>query len=180
LSADEPAFAMLLEAATSRRAVTFAYRRPDQSEPIGRRVEPWGVVEVSGRWYVVGHDRDRGATRVFRLSRITSSVRTVGPEGAYEVPPGVLLPDLVRRNQPSGPTRTAVLAVLPDRCRGLRSRATKITAGDDRDLLEVGFDDEEALATEVVGFGDAIRVESPDDVKQAVLRRLRLAAGVRA
>jgi predicted DNA-binding transcriptional regulator YafY len=176
LSADEPAFATLLEAATSRRAVTFAYRRPDQSEPMDRRVEPWGVAEVSGRWYVVGHDRDRGATRVFRLSRITSSVRTLGPENAYEVPTGVLLPDLVRRNQPSGPTRTAVLAVLPDRCRGLRSRATNITAGADRDLIEIGFDDEEALAGEVVSFAEAIRVESPADVKAAVLRRLRAAA----
>ena len=180
LAADEPAFAALLEAATARRLVRFAYRRPDQTEPMDRTVEPWGVVEVSGKWYVVGHDRDRGATRVFRLSRISGSVKVSGPEGAYEVPQGLSLPDLVRRNQPSGPTRTAVLAVLPDRCRGLRSRATSITAGADRDILEVSFDDEEALAAEVVSFAEAVRVESPDDVKAAVIRRLRAALEVDA
>ena len=31
---------------------------------------PWGVVNRHGRWYVAGHDADRDAVRVFRLSRI--------------------------------------------------------------------------------------------------------------
>ena len=180
VSGDEPAFAVLLEAATSRRVVTFPYRRPDQTDPVARILEPWGLVEVSGRWYVVGHDRYRDAPRVFRLSRITGPVKAQGPEAAYEVPQGLSLPDFVRRAQPSGPTRTAVLAVLPDRCRGLRTRATQVSAGDDRDVLTVEFDDEETFAGEIVAFGDAIRVDEPADLRAAVVRRLKVAAGVPA
>ena len=39
-----------------------------------RTVEPWGVVSWRGRWYLVGHDRDRDAPRSFRVSRISEPV----------------------------------------------------------------------------------------------------------
>ena len=45
-----------------------------------------GVVE--GRWYVVGHDRDRGATRCFRLSRVIGEVRPVGKPGEVQTAGG--------------------------------------------------------------------------------------------
>ena len=32
-------------------------------------VEPWGVVTVNRRWYLVGHDRLRGATRTLRRGK---------------------------------------------------------------------------------------------------------------
>ncbi len=57
--------------------------RPSRSEPyITRTVEPWGVVTDRGRWYLVGHDRDRDAVRTFRLSRIGAEVTPIGPAGA--------------------------------------------------------------------------------------------------
>lgn len=177
VSADEPAFAVLLEAATTRRVVSFPYRRPDQTEPEARSLEPWGVVEVSGRWYVVGHDRVRKAARVFRLSRITGPVKVSGAEGAYEVPVGESLADYVRTAAPSGPTREAVLSVLPDRCSGLRGRAIRTQNGEERDTIVVEFDDEEAFASELVTFADAVRVDGPADLQAAVIRRLRVAAG---
>ena len=51
------------------------------------RVEPWGVLSWRRRWYVVGHDRDRGEARSFRLSRMVrrgrrqsaSRARSSGP-----------------------------------------------------------------------------------------------------
>ena len=53
--------------------------RPSRSEPYTTRtVEPWGVVTDRGRWYLVGHDRDRDATRTFRLSRIGADVTPIG------------------------------------------------------------------------------------------------------
>ncbi|MBV8933727.1 MAG: WYL domain-containing protein, partial [Kutzneria sp.] len=64
----EPAFAPLLAAVQTRRAVMFDYRRPVPAEVRTRTVEPWGIVSWRGRWYLVGHDRDRAAVRCFRLS----------------------------------------------------------------------------------------------------------------
>ncbi len=57
----EEVLGILLSAIDSGQAVQFPHR-PSRSEPYTTRtVEPWGVVTNKGRWYLVGHDRDRDA-----------------------------------------------------------------------------------------------------------------------
>ncbi|HLI37934.1 MAG TPA: WYL domain-containing protein, partial [Streptosporangiaceae bacterium] len=56
---DEPAFGPLWQAVRDRRPVTFAYRAAGRGEPQRRDVEPWGVVNRHGRWYVAGRDTGR-------------------------------------------------------------------------------------------------------------------------
>src|ERR1700756_426227 len=74
LRGSEDVLGALLSAIDSAQAVQFPHR-PSRTEPYTvRTVEPWGVVTEKGRWYLVGHDRDRGATRTFRLSRIGDEV----------------------------------------------------------------------------------------------------------
>jgi proteasome accessory factor B len=112
----EPAFASLLAAVQSGRVVMFDYRTPTSPDARRRTVEPWGVVSWRGRWYVVGHDRDRGATRCFRLSRILGEVATTGRSGVVQPPEGV---DLLRIVAGSGdPHLPAAVAQLWARCRG--------------------------------------------------------------
>src|SRR3989440_9558785 len=84
----EAAFGPLWEAVRDRRPVTFAYLAAGRSEPQQRRLEPWGVVNRHGRWYVAGHDQVRDAVRVFRLSRIEGQVEFSGPRGSVNVPDG--------------------------------------------------------------------------------------------
>src|SRR6478735_669865 len=88
VSTSEPSFGPLYEAVRDRRPVRFGYRRSGSTETTERHLEPWGVVSWHGRWYVAGHDRDRDATRVFRLSRIEGDVATDGPSGSVVVPDG--------------------------------------------------------------------------------------------
>lgn len=85
----EPALAEMLRAVESGRAVTFTHRPSGRPAGTVRTIEPWAVVTHAGRWYVVGHDRDRDATRTFRLSRIVGSVEAIGPAGAITVPAGI-------------------------------------------------------------------------------------------
>ncbi len=81
LRGSEDVLGILLSAIDSGQAVQFPHR-PSRSEPYTTRtVEPWGVVTDRGRWYLVGHDRDRDATRTFRLSRIGAEVTPIGPAG---------------------------------------------------------------------------------------------------
>src|SRR5262249_58189646 len=87
VEATEPAFQPLLDAVTDRQAVTFEYRKSTDTAPERRELEPWGVVSWRGRWYVVGHDRRRGAARCFRGSPIAGEVRPAGPPGGVP-PPG--------------------------------------------------------------------------------------------
>ena len=111
LGTPEPAFGPLWEAVRDRRPVTFSYRAAGRSEPQRRELEPWGVVNRHGRWYVAGWDRGRDATRVFRLGRIAGAVKFCGPAGSVTVPDGADVRELVR-DWDSAPARehTAVLA----------------------------------------------------------------------
>src|SRR3984957_4654623 len=67
LGTPEAAFGPLWEAVRDHRPVTFSYLAAGRSEPQRRELEPWGVVNRHGRWYVAGRDRGRDATRGFRL-----------------------------------------------------------------------------------------------------------------
>ncbi len=81
LRGSEEVLRVLLAATDSGRVVQFEHR-PSRNEPYRTRtVEPWGVVTHRGRWYLVGHDRDRDDTRTFRLSRIAPGAKPVGPAG---------------------------------------------------------------------------------------------------
>jgi predicted DNA-binding transcriptional regulator YafY len=67
-----PGTAVLLVLADAARrhqpvAITYTSWRGSASE---RRVEPYGLVFHSGRWYVTGLDSLRGEVRTFRLDRI--------------------------------------------------------------------------------------------------------------
>jgi proteasome accessory factor B len=170
----DAAFAPLTAAARERRAVTFDYRVPDRDTPARRRLQPWGVVCWRGRWYVVGHDLDRDATRCFRLSRVVGAVRAVGEPGGYLPPAGLDLISHVARF--SGPTerpgRATVLA-RPGRAAGLRRWAHEVTAGPDGDRLVLPYADAESLAATLVGYGPDVRVLDPPEVREAVVQRLK-------
>ena len=84
-SASPPGTAVLLvlaDAARRRRPVTITYTswRGSSSE---RRVEPYGLVFHSGRWYVTGFDSLRGEVRTFRLDRVAAAALE---SGTFEVP----------------------------------------------------------------------------------------------
>jgi proteasome accessory factor B len=71
--ADAPAGRLraVTEAIGARRALRFDYRAAS-GDVATRHVDPYSLVWRSGRWYVVGLDRDRGEVRSFRLSRFRS------------------------------------------------------------------------------------------------------------
>lgn len=169
----EPAFDPVYAAVRDRRAIRFAYRTSGAGAPRLRHVEPWGIVSRYGRWYVVGHDRDRGATRVFRLSRIAGPVEPVGPPGAVRVPDGVDFRSEVAAMVPMPHRGDAVLHVRGGAGHALRRRAVAVRhAGEGWDELVVAYADAEVLAEELCGYGPDVRAVAPDEVRAAVVRRL--------
>jgi len=176
----DPAFAPLLAAVQAGRAVTFDHRRGGPAgEVVRRTVEPWGVVSLRGRWYLVGFDRDRQAPRSFRLSRIVGPVQTVGPEGAVEVPADVDLVELVRRSVDPGPgeQRTARLWVAAGRAYGLRRlgtvRGPAEHVGRPGEELELQLRHVDTLARWIAGHGPDVVVLDPPELAEAVRERLR-------
>ncbi|WP_030904539.1 helix-turn-helix transcriptional regulator [Streptosporangium amethystogenes] len=170
----DPAFPALWEAVRDRRAVRFAYRAAASQNVLTRTVEPWGVVSRRGRWYMVGHDRDRDAPRVFRLSRIGGAVTTVGRPGSVVVPEGVDIKSMVVYSDAAIRERTALVRVRQDTCQGLRQVAKAVRpVGDGWDELEVDFTDPGRLAGWIVGFAADAEVVGPPDARDAVICRLK-------
>ena len=181
LRGSEEVLNILLSAIESRQAVQFPHR-PSRAEPYTTRtVEPWGVVTEKGRWYLVGHDRDRDATRTFRLSRIGAEVTPIGPAGAVTVPDGVNLREIVARTVAETPTGgQARVWVADGRATALRRAGKSITArqlGDRHgEVIELDIGSADRLAREIAGYGADAVVLEPQSLRDDVLARLRAQA----
>ncbi len=57
-----------------RKRIEFEYFTMQSGETSLRRVDPYHLLFEGGQWYLVGHSHERGAVRVFRLSRIRGKV----------------------------------------------------------------------------------------------------------
>jgi proteasome accessory factor B len=177
LQTGEAAFGPLWQAVRDRRPVSFGHRAPGRSSSQQRHLEPWGVVNRYGKWYVAGLDTDRGETRVFRLSRIDGPVTFAGPAGSVTVPAGADVRELVRAwdNEPQ-PRRTAVLQVRQGAGHGLRRGADQVRPDPARpgwDLVEVPFTDVGWHSEHLASFGADVVVVEPADLRDAVIGRLK-------
>ena len=175
LQTGEAAFAPLWEAVRDRRPVTFRYRAAGRSEAQRRELEPWGVVNRHGRWYVAGHDRARQAVRAFRLSRIEGRVEFSGPPRSVTVPPDANVRELVRSwDDRPVPQQTAVLSVRTGAGLGIRRQATKEVAGTDGwDQVETPFAELAWFSEHLASFGPDVIVREPADLRDAVITRLK-------
>ncbi len=159
VGASEAAFEPVLAAVTEGRALRFDYRRPGQPEAAARSVLPWGVVSWHGRWYLVGHDLDRGQSRVFRLSRMEGTVRPVGAAGAVAVPAGLDLRAMVEASDPGDGQVSARVRLRPGTGHALRRSGTP---GDEPDVVVVTDRDYGRLADRVIEAGPgAVPLQAP-------------------
>ncbi|WP_280203945.1 helix-turn-helix transcriptional regulator [Nocardia farcinica] len=177
----EPVLGKLLAAIDAGQAVRFEHRGA-ANEPFRMRdVEPWGVVTHRGRWYLVGHDRDRDAVRSFRLSRIADDVTPYGPRNAVHKPAGVDLRAIVARVTSTSPvTGTATVWVADGRGRDIRRlgtvRESRVVAGRPGVVLEVPVRSRDWIARLVTGLGQDALVLAPADLRADVMARLRAVA----
>lgn len=132
----EAAFEPLMLACRDRRPVVFDYRKATAAQPEPRHVEPWALECWRGHWYLAGWDRDRGAERVFRLSRITGKVRSRGTRYTAPVPDVVTVRETVASWAGRAPTAPRASGCAPTR--GTPSGEGHLGAGTRRRLGRVG------------------------------------------
>jgi proteasome accessory factor B len=174
----EPALGALLAAIDSGRAVRFDHRSAPNAPVTRRDVEPWGVVTYRGRWYLVGHDRDRDDMRTFRLSRIGDDVEVYGPENAVRKPDDLDLRAVVERFTATTPVIGSTIVWVADghghdlRRIGEVERRHGI-AGRDGELVRIPIRSPEWLVRLIAGHGPDALVLEPAELRDAVIRRLR-------
>jgi proteasome accessory factor B len=171
----DPAFAPLWQASRTRQVVQFKYTKPREDSPGKRTLEPWGVLQWRGRGYVVGHDRDRGEMRSFRMDRIEGEVTVLRTKAAAERPADIDFLEAVRGIDTA--SEQARVRVAPRRAAGLRRLASDSEPDGDADVLTLDYRNLGWLAGQIAAAGaDATALQPPELVK-AVSALLAGAAG---
>ncbi|GGS18694.1 DeoR family transcriptional regulator [Streptomyces humidus] len=168
---------MLLELATAchRGERTHLSYRDREGKATARDVDPYRLVRTGRRWYFVARDVARGEWRTFRADRV-ARIRPTGHAVELLDPPDPVL--LVSRSIATGayPLRTTVRLPVP-MDRALRLVPPTVGAhrpdGPDATVVEIGGPDADGLARYLLSLATPLRVLSPDEVRQALLRRAR-------
>jgi len=173
---DAPHRAALMQAQLTRTRVRFTYR-PTGRPAAARLVDPHALVLRGGRWYLVGHDHDRGERRAFRLDRIAGEVATVGEPWAF-APPAVPVDvdDVVPAAPAEGPRRATVLAdpAVAWRVAGRAAGGGEPAPGD-RTRFSVPVGDPDAFVTWALEFGPDLEVTDPPELRARLVERARAA-----
>jgi proteasome accessory factor B len=173
LATDEPAFDAVFSAVTSRTPMAFTYRRSGAPAVTTRHLEPWGIVSWHGHWYVIGHDRDRDAPRMFRVSRIEGEVVPDGKPREYDLPDDLDLRALASSLAPPHPHSSATVLVRHGAGDGLRRRAASSSPADEGwTRIELPYGSGSSLAEELTSYGPDVVVVEPPEIRDAVIRRL--------
>lgn len=172
-----PALAPLFDAHRSRAPVTFTYRGER------RTIEPWALRSQRGRWYLVGFDRARGASRTFRADRVEEPV-VVGEPGTVDVPDDFDAASVLT-DAPwelgDGERFDVVVAFDPGHDRGaldaLGDDATSTTAEDGRVVVRFPASNAAAVRTFVLGFLDHAELLEPQWLRDEIVAWLEQVAG---
>ncbi len=174
--------------------VSAACRTPDRlavryrdggGNETDRRIEPYRVVNLERRWYLVAHDLDRQAWRTFRLDRFLS-VRRTGHGVVFRDPPEPA--QYVREAITTAPYRYRAVVVvdapIEHIARILGPKTAMLEELDERTTrVTAGADDLEYLIVHLGTLGADLHDVEPPELREAfaeVGARLLRAAGVSA
>ena len=168
---------LLLELATACRRGERSHLsyRDREGKASARDVDPYRLVHTRRRWYFVARDVARDEWRTFRADRIRR-IRLTGEAVELVDPPD---PErLVARAVTSRPypLYVTVRLPLPMDC-ALELVPTTVGThrpdGPDATVVEIGGPEADGLARYLLRLGTPLRVLSPAEVRQALLRRTR-------
>lgn len=171
----QPALSAIYAAQLQRTPISFQYQGAS-GDRTRRTLEPYGLVNRRGHWYVVGNDIDRSDIRAFRISRIHGKVSAL--DGAYEIPIGFdAQAHLSAEAYAIGDQLTDALVRFDESLawwveQNLSSAARAENADGSVDVtLPVG--NLAALVSWILGFGSSVEVIEPPEARAAVVAHLR-------
>ncbi|MEX2659679.1 MAG: WYL domain-containing protein [Acidimicrobiales bacterium] len=166
-----PELAPLFRAVAERAPATFGYRGER------RALDPHRLTFARGRWYVEGHDHDRGELRQFRLDRIEGDIE-VGDAGSFERPVAgrALQPHPWEIGGEEEPLR-ATVRIDADQAawarRDLGEQAVVATRPDGAIDVAVEVRRRDAFRSWVIGFLEHAEVLEPQILREDLIQWLR-------
>lgn len=148
--------------------MSFEYLATPTSAPARRVMDPWGLVPLHDRLYLVGHDIDRDEPRCFRIRRIRDVRALRAPATHTEAPES--LQTIVEKSLRVGRRRVdAVLHIPEGTALELAAAGTRRADG----LVELVDVDRDWLARTAAGFAPDVVVHEPTDVRADIIALLR-------
>lgn len=160
------------DAVVHRTPVSFGYRTAAGVRG-QRRLDPYGVAQRRGVWYLIGRDHDRDAVRAFRFDRMTSPPERVGEPASFDVPDDVDVTAAI-----SGPDVGTVdirVAVAPQAAWELSVRGAARTERVHRGWPVYILRGAHPLRDRswLLGFGADVEVLEPAEMRGEVIEALR-------
>jgi proteasome accessory factor C len=164
---------LLKEAMGRNIAVSVGYYTASRDEVGERVIEPWGLVDHRGQWYVIARDPGRDRVASFRVDRIRDAVLL--PDQEYEVP-DEFTAERYRRDELYRPGPGDVVV----RVRFAPEAAARVREETDRRALEEQADGSVVktysmapdrprwLYTHVARYGPQAEVLSPPEVRHGM------------
>ncbi|SLM01482.1 MULTISPECIES: YafY family protein [unclassified Actinoplanes] len=141
------------------------------TEPGRRRVDPYGLVFHAGKWFLTGHDHDRGAVRTFRLDRVAAPVPLAG---TFAVPAGFDPAARVAEGLATGAWRHEVSVLLDLDLDEARRRIPPTAATLHRTThgtrMTARAERLDGMARMLAGLGCPVTVETPDALRAELHR----------
>ena len=167
--------ALVTVAQGCRRPERLKFRYLDASgQPSERHVEPYRLVHVRRRWYLVARDRDRDGWRTFRVDRMQGAVLTghrfthaEEPDAEAMVAEGLAVASYAIQ------ARVVLAVPFHEAAAEIPRTVGTLEAGDEGTLLRIGAPDVEWLARYLAGLPFPIEIVDPPELK-AELRAMGL------
>lgn len=155
----------VIDALSLRREITFDYIGSELiAKP--RKVWPYHLSYSHNHWYLLAFDVDQQDIRRFRLDRIASVVTTSSASNYFPADNEGVQSVLAQVSQEA---LVAKVSVRVGRGTRLRREAIIISSDGDWDLLNIPYFDEDELLFNILWLGEDARIESPLEIKDALI-----------
>jgi predicted DNA-binding transcriptional regulator YafY len=164
------------------KTITFDYYTMERDAVGARKVDPYHLLFRSGQFYLLGHSHERGALRVFRLSRIRGKVAyATKAEHDFKRPTDFDPRDYGNRAewQFGDQQETAEVWVserIAWQVERHYGRYGSVQPGDGGIVFSTPYASARQLAAWVLRLGEHAKVLGPPDLKKAVAERVKLLA----
>lgn len=160
--------AIIISAIAEKNFLNFSYLSADLKTQM-RSVIPFALASYRGFWYLACIDQDVQEVRIFRLDRIIGTVLAKENMKEFDPPSNF---DFAATLLVERGSRFAVVDVRKQKANSLRALAVTSKDLGEWDELSIPIVNLESLSTQILWHGEDAFVQSPNDLKELVMKGL--------